>query len=354
MKFSISTIFTATVAIISAQAAVIQATATPTLYVFGDSLSDIGTLKQLTLGLIPPQPYWEGRFSSGPVWNEYMSKLLGYNLYNKALGGSTTDNSKSTLIDVLNINIPSTLDQINYFKFISPLYLLAPTRGSDIAVLEVGPNDYFSQLPNLESGSLTVDSFIDTLSTSVISQLETLRKIGFKNIIVSNLPAIQFTPMATTDNVVSLTNTTVTLYNQQLQTKVNTWAASASGLNFITIADIGKFVDVSIHSTAITSALGLTDTTNACVQGIDTSSLEGVLSSILNSSNNKLCADPSALYFFDDMHPAERIHRLYGYFGKELASAAFQKTTYEVTEANLLSLISKYNLGSAVAKPVAI
>ncbi|KAJ2705388.1 hypothetical protein FB645_002468 [Coemansia sp. IMI 203386] len=353
MKFSFSTVVVSAF-FVSTQAAVVRAATSPTLYVFGDSLSDIGTLKQLTLGLIPPAPYWEGRFSSGPVWNEYMAKLLGYDLYNKALGGSTTDNSKTTLIDILNINIPSTQDQINYFKFTRPLYTLAPTRGKDVAVLEVGPNDFFAQLPELESGALTVGSFIDTLATSVMDQLEQLRKIGFKNIIVSNLPAIQFTPMATADNVIGLTNTTVTEYNIELASRTSAWAASASGINFLSIADIGKFVDLTIHSPTILSALGLTDTSSSCVPGINTDSLAGVLGSILNSSSNDMCADPSVLYFFDDIHPAERIHRLYGYFGNELAKAHFNGKTYEVTEENLLSLISTYNLGTVAPKPATV
>ncbi|KAJ2038974.1 hypothetical protein GGI08_008253, partial [Coemansia sp. S2] len=112
-------LFSSVFVVINIAAASVQA-AKPTLYVFGDSLSDVGTLKQLTLGLVPPNSYWQGRFSSGPVWNEYLAKLLDYNLYNKAIGGSTSDNKHSTLIDVLNINIPSTQDQINFFKFTNP------------------------------------------------------------------------------------------------------------------------------------------------------------------------------------------------------------------------------------------
>ncbi|KAJ2892230.1 hypothetical protein IWW38_003300, partial [Coemansia aciculifera] len=87
----------ATLVIVAASA---QAT-NPTLYVFGDSLSDTGTLKLLTLGLMPPSPYWQGRFSSGPVWNEYLARLLNYNLYNTAIAGGTSDNRHSTRINFL-------------------------------------------------------------------------------------------------------------------------------------------------------------------------------------------------------------------------------------------------------------
>ncbi|KAJ2739050.1 hypothetical protein GGI20_006174, partial [Coemansia sp. BCRC 34301] len=186
MKLLTSFSVAVAVAATSIQAALIPSSS-PTLYIFGDSLSDVGTLRQLTLGLVPPPPYWNGRFSSGPVWNEYLAKLLNYNLYNKAAGGATSDNRKSSLTDFLPIpmpiKIPSTQDQINYFKLINPLYsTLSTTRAFDIAVLEVGANDFFVQMFKLATNTMTVDSFVETLSNSVVGQLEQLRKIGFKNI----------------------------------------------------------------------------------------------------------------------------------------------------------------------------
>ena len=46
------------------------------LYVFGDSLSDTGNLFALTFGIEPPSPpYFDGRFSDGPVWVETLAPL---------------------------------------------------------------------------------------------------------------------------------------------------------------------------------------------------------------------------------------------------------------------------------------
>jgi len=45
----------------------------------------------LTNGRIPSSPpYFEGRFSNGPVWNEYLADDLGIPLINRAFGGATT------------------------------------------------------------------------------------------------------------------------------------------------------------------------------------------------------------------------------------------------------------------------
>ncbi|KAJ2607381.1 hypothetical protein H4S08_004844, partial [Coemansia sp. RSA 1365] len=318
------------------------------------SLSDTGTLKQLTLGLVPAAPYWKGRFSSGPVWNEHLSLLLDYGLYNKAIGGSTSDNKHSTLIDVLGIHLPSTQDQINYFKFIRPLYKKDDTRNEDIAILEVGANDFFADKSDIFDGTLTVSNFTTTLSTTVVDQLEQLRKIGFKNIIVANMPAIQYTPMTTQDNYREITDTTVTIYNAQLKSKADAWAKTAEDLSLFTIADIGKFVEVTVNSKSIMKALGLTNVTGACLDTLDTSSAASMINSCMNDVSESVCTDPSKFYFFDDVHPSERVQRLFGYYSWKEIVALKEGKSYEPTEANLLSIINTYNLGTPAPKPAAI
>ncbi|KAJ2807768.1 hypothetical protein H4R20_001146 [Coemansia guatemalensis] len=364
MKFSFAFAAFTAAAISTVQAALIPKSSTPTLYVFGDSLSDIGTLKQLTAGLLPPPPYWKGRFSSGPVWNEYLAKLLGFDLYNKAIGGSTSDNDHSAILDFFNqglpINIPSTEDQINFFKAIKPGYTQAPTRNSDIAVLEVGANDFFAEMLNLSTETLSVSSFVDTLSNTVVEQLERLRTIGFKNIIVTDLAAIQHTPFADILNMQDLANSTVSLYNQVVASKVNAWANSASGLGMFAIAEIGKFVEVTAKSDTVLNALGIANVKTSCVGGNvlnlvqSDNKLIALLKLVLNAKENLMCSNPSTNYFFDFVHPAERVQRLFGYYSSELISALKEGKALEMSEATMLSIIQKYNLGTDAPKPAAI
>ncbi|KAJ2481833.1 hypothetical protein IWW56_001449 [Coemansia sp. RSA 2131] len=312
----------------------------PTLYIFGDSLSDIGTLKELTNGLVPLSPYWNGRFSSGPVWNEYLALLLGYNHYSKSLSGSTSDNTYFSLVNAYDIDIPSTQDQISYFRFTNLLYKQDKMRDQDIAVLQVGTNDYFAAVADLASGSLNVTSFTDTLSTTVVKQLEQLRKIGFKNIVVANMPTIQYTPMAIQANQQDFASKTVTTYNTQLAAKANAWAKTAADVSMFAICDFGKFVEVTINSQIIIEALGLSNATGGYLNTLETSSPK--------------CTDPSKFYFFDDVHLAERIQRLLGYYTWMKVKAQRQGKVFELTEANLLSLISAYKLGTPAPKPAAI
>jgi len=62
-------------------------------YTFGDSLIDTGNLFQATGGSFPPSPpYFNGRFSNGPIWLETLGTKLGIDAEtnNFAFGGSTS------------------------------------------------------------------------------------------------------------------------------------------------------------------------------------------------------------------------------------------------------------------------
>ena len=58
------------------------------VFVYGDSLSDNGNLFAATG--FPPAPYFDGRFSNGPVAAEQLAALLGVSTVDFAWGGATT------------------------------------------------------------------------------------------------------------------------------------------------------------------------------------------------------------------------------------------------------------------------
>ena len=68
------------------------------LYAFGDSLSDVGNVFAASRGTEPARPYFQGRFSNGPIWLDYLAaqfrtgrmipSLLGGKDY--AFGSATT------------------------------------------------------------------------------------------------------------------------------------------------------------------------------------------------------------------------------------------------------------------------
>jgi len=50
------------------------------IYVFGDSLSDTGNVSVLTGGAVPGAPYFQGRASNGPLYDDVLAAGLGLTL----------------------------------------------------------------------------------------------------------------------------------------------------------------------------------------------------------------------------------------------------------------------------------
>jgi phospholipase/lecithinase/hemolysin len=67
----------------------IQADAIDDIYAFGDSLSDVGNIYQITGGATPGPPYVNGQFTNGNVWVQDLAVDLGLpQLKPSLLGGN--------------------------------------------------------------------------------------------------------------------------------------------------------------------------------------------------------------------------------------------------------------------------
>ncbi|KAJ2793006.1 hypothetical protein H4R20_006679 [Coemansia guatemalensis] len=332
------------------------------MYVFADSLSDMGALKEMTGGKLPPSPYWNGRFSSGPVWVEYLALLTDFNLYNKGVGGATVDVNNQVVLDFTNnpLIVSGSQAQITYFKANNPKYASAATREKDVLLFEAGTNDFTVQAPNIASGRLGMETFVDNLIDTMIGQLEQLRQIGFKNIFVCQMAPIQASPFMKLVNMTTTMEKTADLFNQKLPKKLEAWSSSASDLNSVVVAEVATLVEIALTSKEVFKALGITNYDKPCING-DTSGfaaaenkLVEVLKYSYDAPNSQVCDDPSKYLFFDVLHPTERLHRMLGYVAFEMIGAIQQGSQLEITEASILEIIKKYNLGTPVSKPAKI
>ncbi len=195
-----ATLFTLLVAAAPARSATIDYSQ---IFVFGDSLSDSGNVRNLTGGSFPPAPaYYNGRFSNGPNWIDRFSDSLGLNPVlstelgavpplpsdgiNFALGGATSGSGTvahlATGVPALS-TLPGLSQQISTFQ---ALYSgpAAPDPNA-LFVLWVGGNDY---LFNVNDPA--------TVLNNIGAAINSLSSLGAENFLIANLPDLGETPFA--------------------------------------------------------------------------------------------------------------------------------------------------------------
>ncbi|WP_052055619.1 SGNH/GDSL hydrolase family protein [Myxosarcina sp. GI1] len=167
------------------------------IIVFGDSLSDSGNSFALTLGAIPPPPYYLGRFSNGLVAVEYLAEDLELTLdpyyddgagNNFAVGGARTGTGNSINDDIApllpDVTLPGLADQIDAFT----------SSNSDnvdpdaLYLVWAGANDFLDYL----GGSVASDpaELVERGITNIVDSVSKLADLGAQNLIVSNLPSL--------------------------------------------------------------------------------------------------------------------------------------------------------------------
>src|ERR687886_241969 len=241
------------------------------LYVFGDSLSDMGTVFRMTGGTYPPHPtYYQGRYSNGRVWVEYLAdrlKLPSDRVTNFAYGGATTGSSSSSLV-------PGLLTQVQSFT-----QAHQRTNPDALYVLWAGANDY---LQGASSATIPVEN--------VTGAIASLAGVGAKKLLVANLPDLGQLPATRTHaNSASLTALTQA-HNQGLRRALKVLSQQHSDLKIATL-DANALYRDAIASPA---KYGLTNVMSACLSG------------------GGVCGSPDRFLFWDGIHPTTAAHKILG------------------------------------------
>jgi len=162
------------------------------IVMFGDSLSDTGKMYGKMRGYLPSSPpYYQGRFSNGPVWLERLTQPFpGLKIVNEAEGGATAVaynkiswNPKYQVINNLDYEITQFLEKDSF-------------KEDDLVILWVGANDYLAYGWNTELDARRVrDVISDSANRMVLN--------GAKQILLFNLPDLGQNPSARSQKVVS-------------------------------------------------------------------------------------------------------------------------------------------------------
>ena len=266
------------------------------IHVFGDSLSDNGNLFTVSGGP-PSPPYFDGRFSNGPVWVEYLDDMLPRaELNNFAFGGSFSNTG--------NIfgALPGVLEQVEDFVDNGPQ--LMPR---DLCIVWSGANNYIFE-PSTSAPSMIVDD--------VLEAIEELEEAGCQSFLIPNLPNIGETPFGkSVPGLEALLTAKIEAHNDDLADEIDILREDLD----IILLDVN-----TIFARALAGQLGFVNSTVPCLVGLDPTPACPV-----DDTGQIEMVAPKTL-FMDGVHPTTAGHRLIAVFafgalaasqGKQIAAA---------------------------------
>ncbi|CAF3603172.1 unnamed protein product [Adineta steineri] len=249
-----------------------------TIVSFGDSNCDTGNVYNLTNFKWPPvPPYYQGRFSNGPLWIEKLgiSKLINY-----AYGSATTDNTLVTGVTAFNVIVPGVRQQIEMYKNATNISMIDFDR--TIYIIWVGGNDYFFNIYLRPSAVVN----------SLMNGIHDLSQIGAKHFLIVNQSPIQAYPSAISFNMNSYMNALTLAHNHNLSNSIESFQMKYLRISMY-LFDVYSLIVNILNNT---SAYGITNTRNCW--------------NTLSNINITLCTNPENYIFIDEYHFTTRIHQL--------------------------------------------
>jgi outer membrane lipase/esterase len=160
------------------------------IYVFGDSYCDVGNIFILTKGAEPAAPYFNGRFSDGPLWVDHIASARNLPMLPALAGGTDYAFGGAHVTGPVPTpagNLPSVPQQVL-------LYLSQHGGKADphaLYILEGGGNDIIDAAG---VGSPQQLGFEIALGLSTAELI--LRRAGAKNFLIPNLLDVSLLPVA--------------------------------------------------------------------------------------------------------------------------------------------------------------
>lgn len=312
------------------------------IVIFGDSLSDDGNLYQVLRILPKSPPYYQGRFSNGPTWAEYVGQyfyrksFVGYANY--AYGGATAI-WHSPVND----------------SFISPMLLeeeidgylarnLLKDKSKTLFAIWIGANDY------LYDRSDNIEKLTDDVVKKIANSIQTLIKKGGKHFIVFNLPSLAGAPYARNHNLTERFVIISEMHRQKLTAAIQYIKTKEPSAEIVYMDVHSIFNDLLTNIDKYNRKYNkhVTELFNACYNGsmvgyhqletaryellgktIDSQTMQQIITqspSLHVAFQNRSappCENVDSYLFWDELHPTAVVHDVFGQIVSEVIEEHF-------------------------------
>ncbi|KAI3994204.1 hypothetical protein MKX01_012461 [Papaver californicum] len=323
---------------------------TRALFVFGDSLVDVGNNNYipLTIGKCNYFPYGmdfpsgissTGRYTNGRTVVDIIGEELGLKHYippylapttvgdvvrgvNYASGGAGILNDTGAFLGG-RINMDAQLDNFaNTRNYIisnanGGVFFTSANSSSNailrraLYVVVMGSNDfignYFSPIPSVPTQkSVSLEMFIESVILRFGLQLTRLYEMGARKIVVANVGPVGCTPLerslnpsyTTGDSCISFINNAVILFNKKLKSLLMDLNSNLVGSKFL-CADVYSILSHLINNY---QSYGFENYNSPCCKILLGSAFQGLLPC---SPTSIVCSNRSKYVFWDMAHPTD-------------------------------------------------
>lgn len=285
------------------------------IVIFGDSLSDTGNLFAGLQGFFPADPYFQGRFSNGPIWVDQLVPQLGLKpnqVLNFAIGGATTgrDNAAPVLLPGVPLPpLPGLLAEVDQYR---TLLDSKPANPNALNVVFAGGNDFLVLPPTLLQGIAAgnVQSFIGLFGAvlqsvqNIATAVTELAHLGATTIAIANLPNLGRTPLLVQQGLSAVATAFTIRFNVVLEK---------------TLIQLERSLKVDIAQVDLFS---LGEAIAQRPQEFGFTNLKDPLIRQVNPVN------PQGFFYWDDFHPTTQVH--------SLIADAFKRSLSKPTSSHVL------------------
>ncbi|KAJ2549336.1 hypothetical protein EV175_004490 [Coemansia sp. RSA 1933] len=335
------------------------------LLVFGESLVDPGNLYTFIAHLFPSAPYYQGRWSNGPTFVEYLSDLQCRAMENYAFAGATTNNGNVTALPLKSlVQMPSTDQQVKLFNLYHMLTVSGSAYKDDVAVFTAGANEIFRSVEAIMYEEMSQDYLPNMISENLRNQMQSLKEQGVTRFFLFSLPPIEDSPRSKLGNYPIVIKQTIDRVNIALEKMVvefrendkNSETDPHRQLRWIQWVDFKSILKV-LETKPILDALNIKTTNTSCLKTLKYdvdlgNDFYNFLELVTHANTIPVCDNPDEYFYWDASHFSAQIHRILGYILDDAVDTLEAGgDCWSVTEEKVLSIVQENELGSPIVLP---